>query len=214
VDKIKFITSTYYMKHAKGELEQKITSKEHLLKVYFSFVLLLALSTVIDPHIKLQRTAVVVEDHEEPLEEVMIFRKLGPTTPKVHLAASIVPYLHFIGSSSSRMFLPIHELGKFQRHPLNLTALSAGDAEEGVNLGRRRRSIMRSSARTWSSNRYLGLVLTSHRAARAPFHGYGRQGHHRGVFGFVLTAARAATTPFLHLRTDVQVRTTNIRHGG
>jgi hypothetical protein len=47
-------------------------------------------------------------------------------------------------------FPPIHELGKFQRHPLNLTALSASDAE-GVNLRRRRRrrrSIIRSSART------------------------------------------------------------------
>jgi hypothetical protein len=193
------------MKHAKGELEQKITSKEHLLKVYFSFVLLLALSTIVDLHIKLRRTAVVVEDHEEPLVEVMIFCKLGPATPEVHLAASIVPYLHFIGSSSSRMFPkncfmklpPIHELGKFQRHPLNLTALSADDAEEGVNLGRRRRrSIMWSSARTWSSNRYLGLVLTTHRAARAPFHGYGRRGHYRGVFGFVLTAVRAAVTHF------------------
>jgi hypothetical protein len=45
---------------------------------------------------------------------------------------------------------PIHELVKFKRHPLNLTALSAGDAEEGVNLGRRRRrrSIMQSNART------------------------------------------------------------------
>jgi hypothetical protein len=145
------------MKHAKRELEQKITSKEHLLKVYFSLVLLLALSTVIDLHIKLRCTTVVVKDHEKPLVEVMIFRKLGPSTPKVHLTASIVPYLHFIGSSSSRMFMkncftklsPIHELGKFQRHPLNLTALSAGDAEEGVNLGRRRRrSIMRSSTRT------------------------------------------------------------------
>jgi hypothetical protein len=135
---------------------------------------------------------VVVEDHEKPLVEVMIFRKLGPATPELHLAASIIPYLHFIGSSSSRMFAkncltklpPIHELGKFQRHPLNLTALSAGDEEEGVNLGRRRRirSIMRSSARTWSSIRYLGLVLTPHKAARAPFHGYRRRGHRRGVF--------------------------------
>jgi hypothetical protein len=44
---------------------------------------------------------------------------------------------------------PLHEFGKFQRHTLNLTALSADDAEEGVDLGRRRRrSIMRSSART------------------------------------------------------------------
>jgi hypothetical protein len=210
------------MKHAKRELEQKIKSKEHLLKVYFSLILLLALSTIIDLHMKLRCTAVVVEDHEEPLVEVMIFRKLGPATPEVHLAASIVPYLHFIGSSTSRMFTkncftklpPIHELGKFQRHPLNLTALRAGDAEEGVNLGRRRRSIMRSSARTWSSSIYLGLVLTPHRAARAPFHGYRQRGHHRGVFGFVLTAARVATTLFLHLRTNIQVRTTSIRHGG
>jgi hypothetical protein len=71
-------------------------------------------------------------------------------------------------------FPPIHELGEFQWHPLNLTALGAGDAEEGVNLERRRRrSIMRRSARTWCSSRYLGLVLTPHRAARAPFHRYG-----------------------------------------
>jgi hypothetical protein len=100
---------------------------------------------------------VVVEDHEKPLVEVMIFCKLGPATPEVHLAASIIPHLHFIGSSSPRVLAkncftklsPIHEFGKFQRHTLNLTALSAGDAEEGVNLGsRRRRSIMRSSART------------------------------------------------------------------
>jgi hypothetical protein len=158
--------------------------------VYFSLVLLLALSTVIDLHIKLRCTAVVVDDHEKPLVEVMIFRKLGLATPEVHLAASIVPYLHLIGSSSSGMFAkncfmkfpPIHELGKFQRHPLNLTALSASDAE-GVNLRRRRRrSIMRSSARTLSSGRYFGLVLTPHRVARAPFHRYGRRSHRRGVF--------------------------------
>jgi hypothetical protein len=92
--------------------------------------------------------------------------------------------------------------------------LHADDVEEGVNLGRRRRSIMRSSARTWSNSRYLGLVLTPHRVARMPFHGYGRRGHRRGVFGFILTAARAAATPFFHLRTDVQMRTTSIRHGG
>jgi hypothetical protein len=70
--------------------------------------------------------------------------------------------------------LPIHEIGKFQWHLLNLTALRTGYAEEGVNLGRRRRrSIMRRSSRTWCSSRYLGLVLTPHRAARAPFHRYG-----------------------------------------
>jgi hypothetical protein len=46
-------------------------------------------------------------------------------------------------------FSPIHELGKLQWHPLNLTTLSAGDAEEGVYPGRRRRrSIMWRSTRT------------------------------------------------------------------
>jgi hypothetical protein len=78
---------------------------------------------------------------------------------------------------------PIHEIGKFQRHPLNLTALGAGDAEEGVNLGRRRRrSIMWRNARTWCSSRYLGLILAPQRAARKLFHKYGGRGHRRGVF--------------------------------
>jgi hypothetical protein len=170
------------MKHEKRELKQKVTSKKHLLEAHFSLVLFLALSTVVDLHIKLRCTAVVVEEHEKPLVEVMIFRKLGPATPEIHLAASIIPHLHFIGSSSPRLFAKngfvklttIHELGEFQRHMLNLTTLSAGDAEEGVNLGRRRRSIMWSSARTWSSSRYIGFVFTPHRAARALFHRCGR----------------------------------------
>jgi hypothetical protein len=144
------------MKHAKRELTQKVTSKKHLLKVHFSFILFLALSIVVDLHIKLRCTAVVVEEHEKPLVEVMVFRKLGPATPEIHLATSTIPHLHFIGSSSPRLFVkncftkltPIHELGEFQWHTLNLTALSTGDAEEGVNLGRRMRSILRSSART------------------------------------------------------------------
>jgi hypothetical protein len=72
-------------------------------------------------------------------------------------------------------FPPIHELSKFQRHTLNLAALSAGDAEKGINFRqRRRRSIMRWSARTWCSSRNFGLVLTPHRAARAPLHRHGR----------------------------------------
>jgi hypothetical protein len=45
-------------------------------------------------------------------------------------------------------FSPVHELGELQRNPLNLTALRAGDAEEGVHYVRRRRSIMRRSAQT------------------------------------------------------------------
>jgi hypothetical protein len=138
------------------------------MKVYFSLILLLALSTIIDLHIKLQCTAMVIEDHEKSLVEVLVFCKMGSATPKVHLAVSVVPYFYHIGSSSSRVFVkdcftkfpPIHELSKLQRHPLNLTALSASDAEEGIKFGRRRRrSITRPSARTWCSSRPLGLFL-------------------------------------------------------
>jgi hypothetical protein len=126
---------------------------------------------------------VVVEDHEETLMEVMVFCKLRPATLEVHLAVSIIPDLHFIGSSSSRVIAkncfsqlsPINELGKLQRHPLNLAALSAGDAEEGIQFGRRRRrSTTWRSARTWCSSGTLGLVLTPHRVAGAPFRRSGR----------------------------------------
>jgi hypothetical protein len=150
--------------------------------VYFSLILLLALSTIVDLHIKLRCATVVIKDHEKPLVEFMVFRKLGPATLEVHLAVSIVPYLYLVGSSSSRLFAkncfakfsPIHELSKFQWHPLNLAALSTGDAEEGINFRRRRsRSITRWSTRTWCSSSNLGLVLTPHRAARAPFHRHG-----------------------------------------
>jgi hypothetical protein len=142
------------------------------MEVYFSLILLLALSTIIDLHIKLRCTTMVIEDHEKPLVEVVVFCKMGPSTPEIHLAISIVPHLYLIGSSSSRVFAkdcftkfpPIHELSKFQRHPLNLMALSAGDAEEGIKFGRRRRR----------SSRNLGLVLTPHRMARAPFHRHER----------------------------------------
>jgi hypothetical protein len=46
-------------------------------------------------------------------------------------------------------FSPVHKLGELQRHPLNLTALSVGDAEEGVYSRQRRRSIVRRSAWNW-----------------------------------------------------------------
>jgi hypothetical protein len=59
------------MRHAKRELEQNITSKKHLLKVHFILVLFLALSIVIDLHIKLQCIAVVVKENEKPLVEVI-----------------------------------------------------------------------------------------------------------------------------------------------
>jgi hypothetical protein len=147
------------------------------MKVHLRFILLLALGAVIDPHIELRRTDMEVESHEETLVEVMILCKLQPAALEVHLAGAVVLDLHFIGSSSPRVFtknrfpqfLPIHEIGELQRHPLNLTALSAGDAEEGVHSGRRRRSIMRRSARTGRSRGNLGLILATHRAAGTPF---------------------------------------------
>jgi hypothetical protein len=43
---------------------------------------------------------------------------------------------------------------------LNFTALRAGDAEEGVHSGRRRRSISRRSAWTWYSGWHLGFIFT------------------------------------------------------
>jgi hypothetical protein len=48
-------------------------------------------------------------------------------------------------------FSPVHKLSELQRHPLNLMALSADDAEEGVYSRQRRRSIVRRSAWTWRS---------------------------------------------------------------
>jgi hypothetical protein len=120
---------------------------------------------------------VEVEIHEEALVEVMIFCKLRLAALEVHLAGLVIPDLHFIGSFSPRVFTknrfpqfsPVHELGELQRHPLNLTALSAGDAEEGVHSGRRRRSIMRRSAQTLRNRGNLGLIIPSHRAVGAPF---------------------------------------------
>jgi hypothetical protein len=92
--------------------------------------------------------------------EVMVFYKLRPATLEVHLTISVVPDLHLIGSSSSRVFTKncflqlssIHELGELQRYPLNLAALGTDDAKERVHFGRRRRrSIMRWGAQTWCS---------------------------------------------------------------
>jgi hypothetical protein len=74
------------------------------MKVHFSFVLLLALGVVVDPHVELRRTNVVVESHEEALMEVMVFCKLRPAALEVLFTGTIVPDLHFIGSSSPRVF--------------------------------------------------------------------------------------------------------------
>jgi hypothetical protein len=43
------------------------------MKVDFSFILLLALSAVIDLHVELWRTDMEVEGHEDALMDVMVF---------------------------------------------------------------------------------------------------------------------------------------------
>jgi hypothetical protein len=75
------------------------------MKVHFSFILLLALGAVINPHVELRCTDVEVESHEEALVEVMVFCKLRPAALEVHLSGTVVPDLHFIGTSSPRMFM-------------------------------------------------------------------------------------------------------------
>jgi hypothetical protein len=67
-------------------------------------------------------------------------------------------------------FSPIHKLGKFQRQTLNLTTLRAGDAEEGIDSGWRRRSISRRSTWTWCSRWHLGFIFAPGRMAEAPLH--------------------------------------------
>jgi hypothetical protein len=62
----------------------------------------------------------VVESHEEALVEVMVFWKLRPAALEVHLAGPVVSDLHFIGSSSPRVFTknrfpqfsPVYEIGE------------------------------------------------------------------------------------------------------
>jgi hypothetical protein len=91
------------------------------MKVHFSFVLLLALGVIVDLHVKLRCTDVVVESHEEALVEVMVFCKLRPAALEVLLTGIVVPDLHFIGSSSPRVFTKnrflqfssVHKLGEF-----------------------------------------------------------------------------------------------------
>jgi hypothetical protein len=119
-----------------GRTKQKITSRKHLLEVNFSFILPLTLCAIVDLHVKLRRTTMVVEEYEEPLMQLVVLCKLGPSAPKVHLATPIIVHLHLIWCSTSRLFMedrfmklaPIHELGEPQRNTLLLTALSTSDA--------------------------------------------------------------------------------------
>jgi hypothetical protein len=91
------------------------------MKMHFGFILLLALGAVIDSHVELRCANVEVESHEKDLMEVMILHKLRPAALEVLLTGVVVPNLHFIGSSSPRVFMKnrfsqfssIHKLGEF-----------------------------------------------------------------------------------------------------
>jgi hypothetical protein len=81
----------YLLHEARQErTKQEITSTKHLLKVNFCFILPLALCAIIDLHVELRRTAMVVKKHEEPLMQLMVLCKLGPSAPEVHLALLVV----------------------------------------------------------------------------------------------------------------------------
>jgi hypothetical protein len=89
--------------------------------MHFGFILLLALGSIVDSHIELRHTNVEVKSHEKALMEVVILRKLRPAALEILLTGAVVPNLHFIGSSSPRVFMknrfsqfsPIHKLGEF-----------------------------------------------------------------------------------------------------
>jgi hypothetical protein len=91
--------------------------------MHFGFVLLLALGAVIDSHVELRCADVEVESHKEALMEVVVLCKLRLAALEVLLTGAVIPNLHFIGSSSPRVFTknrlpqfsPVHKLSEFQR---------------------------------------------------------------------------------------------------
>jgi hypothetical protein len=88
--------------------------------MHFSFIFFLALGAVVDFHVELRRPDVEVESREEAMMEVVVLCKLRPAAFELLLTGAIVPDLHFIGSSSHRVFAknsfpqfsPIHKLAK------------------------------------------------------------------------------------------------------
>jgi hypothetical protein len=91
--------------------------------MHFSFILLLSLGAIIDLYVKLRCVDMEVESHEKALVDVMVFCKLRPAALEVLFTSAVVPDLHFIGSSSPKVFTkncfpqfsPIHKLGEIQR---------------------------------------------------------------------------------------------------
>jgi hypothetical protein len=145
------------------------------MELIFSLILLLALGAIIDFHIKLRRADMEVEGHEEALVDVVIFCKSRPAAPEVLLAIAVVPHLHFIWDTTTRLlaknslsqFASIHKIGEIQRQALNLMALRHGNAEKGEDL--RRSSGNGRSSRRRSSPSHLRLVFATKWAAGTTF---------------------------------------------
>jgi hypothetical protein len=63
----------------------------------------------------------IIKGHEEPLMEVMVLHKSRSAALEELLTGAVVPHLHFIRSSSTRVFMencfaqfpPIHEIREF-----------------------------------------------------------------------------------------------------
>jgi hypothetical protein len=74
------------------------------VKLHFGFILLLALGAVVDFHVELRHANMEIKGHEEPLMEVMILHKSRPTALEELFAGTVVPHLHFVWGSSTRVF--------------------------------------------------------------------------------------------------------------
>jgi hypothetical protein len=74
------------------------------VKLHFGFILFLALGAVVDSHVKLRCANMDIKGHEEPLMEVMILRKPRPAALEELFTGAIVPHLHFVWGSPTRVF--------------------------------------------------------------------------------------------------------------
>jgi hypothetical protein len=143
----------------------------------------------------------VVEEHEEPLMQLVVLSKLGPSAPELHLAAPIIVHLHLIWSSAFRLFTedsfpelaPVHEFCELQWNTLLLTALSTSDTEKRVNLDRRRRRGAGAAAAD-----ALGLFLLPKGRPGNRFADADEEDTREASFGLFFTAAGTAASPFLH----------------
>jgi hypothetical protein len=152
----------------------------------------------------------------------MVLRKSRPAALEELFVGAIVPHLHLIWNSSTRVFaencfgqfLPIHEIHEFRWQALNLVELRVADTKERLDPGRRRRSTRGRSAWTWYGRGYLRLIFAPSRTTGASLHQSRGWCPHGCNSSFIFTTARAATTLLHHRGVDVQPRITRIGHEG